>query len=163
MPPDSMSNIKDKAWRILDYEVQMFLGISYLRSHLKVEGGAEAQLIRNALVESSLIHIRILTDMFLNKGKQPDDIKLEQLGFDVKSIEATFVGKLDVLRRAYGESSDPTSNCWVINKRLAHPTTHRTKGYDYNILFASMDEPLRKIIEYIYDCEKGPLPFPLAP
>jgi len=163
MASDSKSNIKDKAWRILDYEVQMFLGIGYLRSNLKVEGGVEAQLIRNALVESSLIHIRILTDIFLNKGNQPDDIKLEQLGFDVKSSETMFREKINVLRSAYGESKDPTSNCWAINKRLAHPTTHRTEGYDYSSLFAAMDEPLKKLIKYIYEFEKRPLPFPLAP
>ncbi len=47
MCPDSTSDINNKVWRILDYEVQMFLGIAYVRYHLKVEG--DAQLIKNAL------------------------------------------------------------------------------------------------------------------
>ena len=163
MSSDSTSNTKDKAWRILDYEVQMFLGIGYLRSHLKVEGGNEARLVQNALVESSLLHIRILTDIFLNRGKQPDDINLEQLGFDAKAIEPIFSEKINTLRSVYGKSSDQSSNCWTINKRLAHPTLHRTEGYDYSNLFKSLDEPLKKIIEYIYACEGRPLPFSLAP
>ena len=152
---------KDKAWRILDYEVQMFLGIGHLRSNLKIDGGHEAQLIRNALVESSLLHIRILIDIFLSRGKQYDDINLEQLGYDSKSIEPIFLEKINTLKRVYGEPSDKTSNCWTINKRLAHPTTHRTEGYDYSNLFKSLDKPLKEIIHYFYENQARPLPFPL--
>ncbi len=161
MSLDTPSNAKDKAWRILDYEVQMFLGIGNLRSNLKIEGGNEAQLVRNALVESSLLHIRILTDIFLSRGKQPDDINLEQLGFEVKSIGPTFSEKINALRSVYGEPTDKTSNCWTINKRLAHPTMHRTEGYDYSNLFMSLDELLKQIIQYIYKYQARPLPFPL--
>lgn len=107
MCPESTGNIRDKAWRILDYEVQMFLGVDYIRSHLKVDGGGEAQLIRNALVESSLIHIRILTDVFLSRTKWSDDIKLEQLGFDLNSNDPILAEKISTLAVAYGEASDP--------------------------------------------------------
>jgi hypothetical protein len=161
MNPSTPNNANDKAWRILDYEVQMFLGIGHLRSNLKIEGGLEGQLIRNALVESSLLHIRILIDIFLSRGKQPDDINLEQLGYDSKSIEPILSQKVNALKIVYGESSDKTSNCWTINKRLAHPTTHRTEGYDYSNLFMSLDKPLKEIIRYIYENQARPLPFPL--
>jgi len=163
MSPDSTNNIRDKAWRILDYEVQMFLGIDYIRSHLKVDGGSEAQLIRNALVESSLLHIRILTDIFLSRAKWSDDIKLEQLGFDPNSNDPILVERIRALAVAYGEASDPASNCWSINKRLAHPTIHRSEGYDYSALFSSLNEPLRAIIEYVYNSAKRSLPFQLTP
>jgi hypothetical protein len=161
MCPVSSINAKEKNWRILDYEVQMFLGIDHLRSHLKVGGGIETQLFKNALVESSLLHIRILTDIFLSRGKRTDDINLEQLGFSTNSIEPVIAEKIKALTIVYGEASDQTSNCWTINKRLAHPTTHRTEGYNYSNLFESLDKPLKAIIEYIYDREKRPLPFPL--
>jgi hypothetical protein len=155
---DSTNNTIEKAWRILYYEVLMFLGLDYIRSNL-VEGGNDVLLIRNALVESSLLHIRILTDVFLSRGKQPDDINLEQLGFDTNSIEPKLAEKIDALKIAYGEPNDRSSNCWTINKRLAHPTTHRTEGYDYSDLFASLNDPLKEIIEHIYDCAKRPIPF----
>jgi len=157
MRPESSSEINAKVWRILDYEVQMFLGIDYVRSHLQVKGNA--QLIKNALVESSLLHVRILADIFLSRGKQADDIDLEQLGFSTDSIEPILVEKVNALAVAYGKANDPTSNCWILNKMLAHPTKYRTEGYDYSKLFAVLDEPLRAIIEYIYDCAKRPPPF----
>ncbi len=160
MCPNLVSNAKDKAWRILDYEVQMFLGLDHIRSHLKVDGGSvEAQLIRNALVESSLIHIRILTDIFLSRAKWSDDIKLEQLGFDTNSNNPILAEKISALAVAYGEASDPSSNCWSINKRLAHPTIHRIEGYDYSALFSALNEPLRAIIECVYNSAKRSLPF----
>ena len=161
MCPDSGSEIRAKVWRILDYEIQMFLGINFVRSNLQVKG--DAQLIKNALVESSLLHIRILTDIFLSKGKRADDINLEQLGFDADSVGSILAEKISALALAYGEANDATSNCWILNKRLAHPTKHRTEGYDYSDLFAALDEPLRAVIEYIYDYAKRPLPFPLTP
>jgi hypothetical protein len=154
------SDIIAKVWRILDYEVQMFLGIDYVRSHLQVEG--DAQLITNALVESSLLHIRILADIFLSRGKRADDIDFAQLGFNTDSIEPALAEKVNTLAVAYGEANDPTSNCWILNKMLAHPTKHRTEGYDYSDLFATLDKPLRAIIEYIYDYAKRPLPFRLT-
>jgi hypothetical protein len=159
MCADPINTTNEKVWRILDYKVQMFLGIDYVRSHLRIEGVNDARLIRNALVESSLLHIRILTDIFLSRGKRPDDINLEQLGFDIDSIEQIFAEKISALLTAYGDPSDQTSNCWIVNKRLAHPTTYRTEGYDYSELFNSMDMPLKVIIESIYGYAKRPIPF----
>jgi hypothetical protein len=161
MCPDSTNDISANVWRILDYEVQMFLGIDFVRSHLQVEG--DAQLFKNALVESSLLHIRILADIFLSRGKRSDDINLAKLGFNADSMEPILAEKINALAVAYGEANDPTSNCWTLNKRLAHPTKHRTEGYDYSDLFAALDEPLRAIIDYIYACAKRPLPFRLTP
>ena len=161
MCPDASKNTGDTAWRIMDYEVQMFLGIDHIRSQLTVNGSGEAQLIRNALVESSVIHIRILTDVFLSRAKWSDDIKLEQLGFDLNSNDPVLAEKISALSMAYGEASEPDSNCWTINKRLAHPTIHRTEGYNYSALFSSLNEPLRAIIEYVYDSAKRSLPFQL--
>jgi hypothetical protein len=161
MSPDSTSDMSAKVWRILDYEVQMFLGIDFVRSHLQVDGNA--QLFKNALVESSLLHIRILADIFLSKGKHADDINLEQLGFKVNLIEPVLAERIGVLAMAYGEANDPNSNCWILNKRLAHPTVHRNEGYNYSNLLAALDEPLRAIIEHIYDRAKRPLPFRFMP
>jgi hypothetical protein len=161
MSLDSINLDKAKVWRILDYEVQMFLGMGDIRAHLKIEGDNEELLVRNALVESSLLHIRILTDIFLSKGNHADDINLELLGFNSNSIEPILAEKLYALALAYGKANDQESNCWIINKRLAHPTTHRTKGYDYSTVFDSMDKPLKAIVEYIYGSAKKQLPFPL--
>ena len=163
MSSDSTTNIREKAWRILDYEVQMFLGMDHIRSHLKVDGGVNAQLLQNALVESSLLHIRILTDIFLSRAKWSDDIKLEQLGFASNSNDSILAERISALAAAYGEASDSASNCWSINKRLAHPTIHRSEGYNYSTLFATLDKPLRAIIEYVYNSAKRSLPFQLTP
>ena len=161
-----MGMVKAFSYGSGSYEIAnhlQFLGIDYLRSRLKVDESINAQLFKNALVESSLLHIRILTDIFLSRGKRTDDINLKQLGFGTNSTKPVFAEKINALTRAYGEASDQTSNCWILNKMLAHPTTHRTERHDYSALFASLNKPLKEIIEYIYEYAKRPLPFLFEP
>jgi hypothetical protein len=152
---------KTRAWKVLNYEVQMFLGIDHIRKNLQSGNGPNTQLIRNALVESSLLHIRILVDIFLSRGNRPDDIHLEHLGFDPNSLQPALAERIRALAAAYGVADDKNGNCWTINKRLAHPTTHRTEKYDYSKVFAALDKPLREIIEFVYSSSKRKLPYPL--
>ncbi len=152
---------KSRAWKVVGYEVLMFLGTDHVRKHLRGGTGPNTQIIKNALVESSLLHMRILADIFLSRGKQPDDIHLERLGFSVGEEDVTLTDKVNALERVYGKSSVRESVCWTINKMLAHPTMHRSESHDYSDVFNKLDQPLGSIIEYIYRSAKRQLPYPL--
>jgi hypothetical protein len=152
---------KARVWDVVGYEVLMFLGTSHVRKHLKGGNGPNTQIIRNALVESSLLHMRILADIFLSRGSKPDDIHLEELGFVVSGQDDVLADKIGAFEKVYGKSSDKNSKCWIINKMLAHPTTHRSDRYAYGTVFNELDIPLKSIIEYIYSSTRRQLPYPL--
>ena len=150
---------EDSSWTVLDYEVQMYLGTSYLRENLKGENGPNTQIIRNSLVESTLLHIRILSDLLLNRCKYPDDINRTKLGLNFE--EGELAEKVKALADKYGQPKEKNSNCWIINKKLAHPTTHRSDSYDYAEVFNSLDKPLKDLIECVYTLKEKNTPFPL--
>src|SRR5512138_44712 len=111
---------KSDVWEVLGYEILMFLGTSHVRKHLQGGNGPNTQILKNALVESSLLHIRALTDIFLSRGNKPDDIHLEKLGLAVGGQDNILAEKVGALEKVYGKSGDKNSKCWIINKMLAH-------------------------------------------
>ncbi len=62
------------AWQAFEYEVQMF---HETRARLR-DSGLDS-ILRNALVESSLLHTRILVDALLGRQGKPDNVTLHQL------------------------------------------------------------------------------------
>jgi len=67
----STSNTSRSPWEVYDYELDM------LQKLLK-EPSTHPRLIQNAISESTLLHLRILTDLLLSRGRE-DDIKLQGL------------------------------------------------------------------------------------
>ena len=149
---------KDNPWIVLDYEVLMFLGTSHVRENLQGGNGPNTQIIRNSLVESSLLHIRILADIFLDRCKYSDDIGRNKLNINFE--EGKLSEKIKVLADKYGNSRDENSNCWIINKRLAHPTIHRSDSYNYAKVFNSLETPLKDLIKCVYALKNRKVPFP---
>jgi hypothetical protein len=158
--PSSSNSLS--AWKVLDYEVQMFLGTIHLRRLSFIGKEPKAQIVRNALVESSLLHTRILADIFLSRSTYPDDIHLRDLGFDNFEEDDTFSKEIDALDQAYGKSKDENSKCWIINKMLAHPTSQRSESYDYSPVFSALDDLITALINHIYSIVRRPLPFPFS-
>jgi hypothetical protein len=142
--------------KVLDYEVQMFLGTRHLLSNSKFGEGRKALIAKNAIVESSLIHTRILADIFLSRSKYPDDIHLQDLGLVNNGESGVLIKSLE---DAYGKPKDKNSNCWTINKMLAHPTTLRSESYDYSIVYQTLDSPITALIKHIYSSLSRPIPF----
>ena len=84
--------------------------------------------IPNAILESMLLHLRILTEILISKG-YPDDIKLnDQL---LSKYESQ---RVDELRTRYGTSNTFGSPCWTLNKMLAHPSLLRSNSYNYDLV-----------------------------
>jgi len=90
-----------------------------------------------AIVEGALFHARGLCELLLSKDNYPDNVKLSEM------LPRFTSAKLDELAEVWGDNR--RGICMTINKRLMHPTTHRTEGYDW----APELETLRPIFKSI--------------
>ena len=124
----SSSSNSLSAWMVLDYEIWMFLGTRHLRRHSFTGKEPEAQLVRNSLVESSLLHIRILADIFLSRRTYPDNIYLRDLGLDNLVEDDTFSKEIDALDQAYGKSKKKTANAGLSTKYSLTPHLNAQKA-----------------------------------
>jgi hypothetical protein len=131
----------ESPWVVYDYEVWMFTELRKLDSI-----GTDKifqQLIVNAIAESTLLHLRILTEILISKG-YPDDIKLkEHLLPEFKSR------RVDDLRMEYGSSDAEGTPCWTLNKMLAHPSLLRSNSYDYTPVLNTLVPCILPLLEEI--------------
>lgn len=137
-------------WTIVAYEVRM------LSATCEIVLNAEAlvklpKVMANALEESAVLHTRILCEVFLSRGKEPDDIALCTLFPDLKT-NARY-GKLERLvkglRAQYGSALAPGTPCWIFNKMMAHPTSRRGPSYDYTGLLRGLRPPIWRVIREV--------------
>jgi hypothetical protein len=132
-------------WKVYDYEVEMFNATYAL---CKSDSRAWfSRHLNNAIVESLLLHTRILVDILLsrNEKKNPDEVTLKSLLHKFESPQL-----LKKLADAYREGTeDDSSPWWTINKRLAHPTNVRTEGHDYNSMMATLQPIIESLLKEI--------------
>jgi hypothetical protein len=117
---------QQSAWVVYDYEIGMF---NEMRGACALGVGSMFQQpIANAIIESMLLHLRILVEILLSGGLDPDgdNIKLTDLLPTFKSP------LIEVLRDRYGNRRTPGSPCWTLNKMLAHPSRLRSHTYTYD-------------------------------
>ena len=125
-----MANTKQQSlWVVYDYEEDMFRRTFLLAT---TDCNKFPHPIPNAIVESMLLHLRILVEILLSRGSEDDDIKLTELLPDFKS---PLVGQL---KTTYGNRKQVGSPCWNLNKRLAHPTRVRSSSYTYDHLVQAL-------------------------
>jgi len=137
-------------WEIVGYEVSMFREAVTVLSqqwHLLT-----TQVLHNAMVESAVLHTRILCDILLSRTTEKDDIRLTELF--VPGIADPVVDKVDKaliaqLAADYGSRGAPATPCWEFNKTLAHPTTLRGLSYDYRRALRTLGPTIEKILSEI--------------
>ena len=138
-----MSTSNAGQWVVFDYEVDMFRQTQNLCQ--SAEFNSLSPPIPNAVVESMLLHLRILVDILLSRGTSPDgdDIKLNGLlpGFTSPLIEQ--------LRTRYGNRTTAGCPCWTLNKMLAHPSTLRGESYSYAKTVETTVPVMRSLIDEI--------------
>lgn len=115
-------------WVVFDYEVDMLNNMCALLRQGNAQYSSLSHHLRNAVVESAVLHARNLADILLSRSdpvRFPDDIRLMDLA-------PTFTSPaIAQLQAAYGTTNSTGSTCWAFNKKLAHSTTHRNDSYDY--------------------------------
>jgi hypothetical protein len=128
-------------WRTYDYEVMMFRETA---PPIRLPNPCpNARIYTNAFVESRLLHARILCDILLSRGSQPDDINLSTLlpGFASPLI--------DQLREDYGDPRRQDTPCWELNKHLAHPTSFRADSHDYGPMLQRLEPTMIRLFDEI--------------
>ena len=119
-------------WVVYDYEVEMF------RQTLDACTTGACRWfqypIPNAIVESMLLHLRILVEILLSSGADPDgdNIKLADL---LPNFES---GLIEELRTKYGNRKMIGSPYWTLNKKLAHPSLLRSDSYNYDFVLRTV-------------------------
>ena len=137
-----MSSNANDPWVVFSYEAQMYVLTRV--EHQRIVGTKEPnQILMNALVESALLHMRVLVDIILSRGSEKDTIRLEHL-IPQWSESTDLASAVESLKREYGSRSREDSPCWVVNKMLVHPTLWRRNSYDYTAIFGRLD-PIIKI------------------
>jgi len=136
-------------WLVFEYEAGMFSALWDVFQNGQQGLAILVLPIRNAVVESLLLHIRQLADMILSRGTRRDDILLVYL------VQNHVPSRLDELDRVYGKDSIEGSPCWTINKMLAHATSIRSSSYDYSDLVKQVAPVLEGIIQEIRGFKTG--------
>ena len=120
-------------WQMIEYEIKMFYA-TYKKFSTRAPYDRLPYVLKNALEESTVLHTRILCEVFLSRSKRRDDIRLGDFLPDWPNDPR--YGKMkatcdDLTAEYCGKSNHLESPCWNFNKRLAHPTSHRSREYDY--------------------------------
>lgn len=152
-----MDKSNEDDWGVFDYEVQMYFETRSIYDTLKANSkDLNAKIIDNALVESMVLHTRILVDLLISKGRGNDDIKLESL---LPRWCESELGKQLIydLEAAYGKNDIENSPCWVFNKKLAHPTQHRTSSHNYYPALKNVAPHELKILVEIVKINRRPI------
>ena len=144
----TITAINEKLWKIFQYEIEMHFGTREViriisGSSSRLISGIDNSMINNCIVESALLHTRILVEIFLetgNRKQNPDVISISDLLSNWKQSK-DLITMIEELRRLYGRASDKNSPHWVLNKYLAHPSSYRTTQYNYS--------QVRKVIDHI--------------
>lgn len=142
-------------YEVINYEIQMFLGLRKMNeTHLPPLNNNSIQkgILNNAMVESRILHIRILAELFLDGG-QDDDIKIKRLlPFWPEEYESKYMELKDAYTLPLDNGDSPKS---TIDKLLAHATRKRGPEFNWGPVIDRMLPPLMKCI--------GTLPFEEIP
>ena len=133
----------NEPWEVFEYEILMFFETQKLLIGCTLKD-QNNKIIRNVVIESLILHTRLLCDILLSRSKYPDDIVLSDLVHDSQLIELT--KEFSDLQNVYGGSKDRTSPCWVFNKLIFHPTTHRPRNKDLTNLLITLGKPLFEVL-----------------
>jgi len=137
------------ALNIIEYEAGMLLEAEAALGDIEGVDSPRKLILRNAVVESALLHARNLCSIFLSGG-YTDDIKLRQLLASYRlnpaeqgAVDAA-VSRLDA---AYGNGDGLTRS--IINKMAMHPSHRRSDRGVYDEVLRKLLVPIREIISVL--------------
>jgi hypothetical protein len=150
-----------RAWHIIAYEVWMYFGT---RSKMTAPT-INDDVLKNATVESAIVHARILCDIFRSKKcKSGSGILLKKLFLDWGSDRFKDLrSRVKDLCRAYGDRKKTGSPYQVFHQKALHADQARYpsfQGYDYAGQFKVLDPVIREVVDAI-EAIRGPLSTPI--
>ncbi len=145
------------AWEILDYELMQLGG---LWKHFQA-GSHNAQPldIRNAMVESAIIHLRIVLEMLKDQPQKNDDYCLKDLILmackpiglpaliQIYTDDSTYSGFVVALLKGDPGTNMKKSPKWQIDKLMFHPTKNRTTSHDWTPILNVLVPRLSPVID----------------
>lgn len=137
-----MELVDGDKWAALEYEYLMYFGAKAWRHR-----ALHDLVLRNAVVEAELLHVRILVDALTEYATGGDNtgIRAYVSGDFGKELEDAMTN----LSEAYGGPKDVGSPRWDTNKRLAHLTTVRGGSNDNQVLFSKVEPALEKVLQLV--------------
>ena len=131
----------ETAFVVIDYEIMMFLcGRKKLK--LAIDNDELRVFVNNALVESRVLHIRVLTEFLLSRNEKRDtDIKLNQL---LPKVCVQHKAVIETLQLAYDTALPKISKSpkTLIDQLLAHATIERGSKFDWSPVINAMEQPI---------------------
>jgi hypothetical protein len=145
-------------WGALAYEVKMYF-------NMRATFGNPATLlilssfIRNAIAESTVLHARILCDLFSSESKRyADDIGFPDLFDDWETVGERYMNlksQIAQTKSAYGDSKIENSPCWQFNKMLAHLTKERSFRHTYEEALQTVEPFIHNIVSELERLKPG--------
>ena len=103
------------AKKALRYEIRMFFETWHLLARLDEN---DTSVLHDAVLESALLHTRILAEFLLSRGRKPGDIRLEDA---LPQFKIEQEHRIRELKKIWGPNRKGTP-CWELNKKLVHFT-----------------------------------------
>jgi hypothetical protein len=130
---------------IVEYELGMFFGAIAALSVVESLNPLHRQVVKCTLVESSLLHVRNLCEIFLDKGDR-HAIKLGNLlkGYGASPQRMSVLDSAARLGKAYGRKDDPNSPWDIISTMVMHASKRRS---NYGVYDQVLRQLLPRIVE----------------
>lgn len=99
-------------------------------------------VLRNAVVESALLHTRVLIDTLLDRDSRVDDDDLLLRDLAPTAYPQPLIDAIARLRTAYGTRKNPDSPCSILNKHVMHLTKACMSGFNFYAAVFQVLDPL---------------------
>ncbi len=138
----------DAAFKVINYEIMMFLRAFIFEQRKMLIQATNAELLlytTNALAEARVLHIRVLTEIFLSGGLD-DDIKANRIMPEWCSQNTSILSELnDAYKTELSQIGESPKT--LIDKHLAHATFKRGESFDWSPVIKRMEQPLIKVLK----------------
>jgi hypothetical protein len=148
-PQSADDKRNEREWKVVGYERDMFFStLSILKNRNPVV--EENRVLKNAVIESAIIHARNLCCIFLSvPSRASEDILLRELTLGWKR-DAGRDKLITLLEKAFFK--DPVNGATVFDafsKRVAYAVDRRADGdsYDYAAEFVAVNGLIKAIVE----------------
>lgn len=147
-----MKVTEDESWAAVEYEYMM-----YFRSKARKGECLKDLVFHNAMVESQLVHARILADFLTTEQKNPvqkDDVTLGDLLPALRDELNSDIGSFAV---QYGTHRAEGTPCWQVNKLIVHLTHHRAGLGQHEDLFELLERILEPVLRKVAEKSQRPV------